>query len=52
MRRLRAARGISGENDLKRAVLSTYGLIRMTAKADEYLGFAYGSMSGAPDDGN
>jgi hypothetical protein len=41
MRRLRAARGISGENDLKRAVLSTYGLIRMTGKADEYLGLAY-----------
>jgi hypothetical protein len=46
MRRIRAARGISGENDLKRAVLSTYGLIRMTAKADEYLGLAYGLMSG------
>ena len=44
MRRLRSARGISGESDLKRAVLSTYGLIRMTAKADEYLGLAYGLM--------
>ena len=40
MRRLRSARGIAGESDLKRAVLSTYGLIRMTAKADEYLGLA------------
>ena len=49
MRRLRSARGISGENDLKRAVLSTYGLIRMTAKADEYLGLAYGLMAGAAD---
>ena len=46
MRRLRSARGLSGENDLKRAVLSTYGLIRMTARADEYLGLAYGLMSG------
>ena len=45
MRRIRSARGISGENDLKRAVLSTYGLIRMTAKADEYLGLAYGLMA-------
>lgn len=41
MRRLRSARGIGGENDLKRAVLSTYGLIRMTARADEYLGLAF-----------
>jgi hypothetical protein len=47
MRRIRSARGIAGENDLKRAVLSTYGLIRMTAKADEYLGRAHGLMSGA-----
>ena len=44
MRRLRSARGIAGENDLKRAVLSTYGLIRMTAKADEYLGLAYAQL--------
>ena len=51
MRRLRSARGISGENDLKRAVLSTYGLIRMTAKADEYLGLAYGLMAGDADPG-
>lgn len=46
MRRIRSARGIAGENDLKRAVLSTYGLVRMTAKADEYLGLAYGLMAG------
>lgn len=45
MRRIRSARGIAGENDLKRAVLSTYGLIRMTAKAEDYLGRAYGLMS-------
>jgi hypothetical protein len=41
MRRIRSARGVAGENDLKRAVLDTYGLIRMTAKADEYLGLAH-----------
>jgi hypothetical protein len=46
MRRLRAARGINAEGDLKRAVLSTYGLIRMTTKADEYLGLAYGLLEG------
>jgi hypothetical protein len=45
MRRLRSARGIGGEGDLKRAVLDTYGLIRMTAKADEYLGLAYGLLT-------
>lgn len=33
MRRLRDA----GAGDLKRAVLDTYGLIRLTARADEYL---------------
>ena len=33
MRRLRAA----GATDLKRATLDAYGLVRMTAKADEYL---------------
>jgi len=45
MRRLRAARGISGDQDLKRAVLSSYGLVRMTAKADEYLGLAFGLLA-------
>jgi hypothetical protein len=33
MRRLRAA----GATELPRAVLDTYGLVRMTAKAEEYL---------------
>jgi hypothetical protein len=36
MRRLRAA----GATELPRAVLDTYGLVRMTAKADEYLRYA------------
>jgi hypothetical protein len=30
----------AGANDLKRAVLDAYGLVRMTAKADEYLELA------------
>jgi len=38
MRRLRAA----GETELKRAVLRTYGLVRLTQRADEYLGLALG----------
>jgi hypothetical protein len=36
MRRLRAA----GAGDLKRAVLDAYGLVRMTGRAEEYLGHA------------
>ena len=36
MRRLREA----GAGELKRAVLDTYGLVRLTARADEYLGQA------------
>jgi hypothetical protein len=38
MRRLRDAG--TGRADLKRAVLDTYGLVRLTARADEYLGRA------------
>ncbi len=38
MRRLRAA----GETELKRAVLRTYGLVRLTQRADELLGLALG----------
>ena len=44
MRRLRAAGYPAGEADLKRAVLSTYGLVRLTTKADEYLGLAHGLL--------
>ena len=40
MRRLRAAQGIAGDAAMKRAVLQTYGLVRLTARADEYLGLA------------
>jgi hypothetical protein len=40
MRRLRAARGIADAAEVKRAVLSTYGLVRLTTRADEYLGLA------------
>jgi hypothetical protein len=38
--RLRAARGVAGAQELKRAILDTYGLKRLTARADEYLGLA------------
>jgi hypothetical protein len=41
MRRLRAARGVTEATDLKRAVLTAYGLVRLTARADEYLGLAF-----------
>ena len=41
MRRLQAA---GHGDDLKRAVLSTYGLIRMTARAEQYLTTAEGLM--------
>ena len=47
MRRLRAAQGVSDATGLKRAVLSTYGLIRLTARADEYLGLAL-DLAGEP----
>jgi hypothetical protein len=40
MRRLKAARHIPDDQALKRAVLDTYGLVRLTARADEYLGVA------------
>ena len=31
----------AGANDLKRAVLDAYGLVRLTAKADDYLERAF-----------
>ena len=40
IRRLRAARGIEDATEMKRAVLSAYGLVRLTSRADEYLGLA------------
>jgi dethiobiotin synthetase len=40
IRRIRAARGVADPSELKRAVLSEYGLVRLTARADEYLTLA------------
>jgi dethiobiotin synthetase len=37
---LRSARGTADPTELKRAILSTYGLVRLTTRADEYLGLA------------
>jgi hypothetical protein len=37
---IRAARGTADPTELKRAILSTYGLVRLTGRADEYLGLA------------
>ena len=47
MRRLRAARGVGDAIGLKRAVLTAYGLVRLTARADEYLGLAL-DLAGEP----
>jgi dethiobiotin synthetase len=47
MRRLRAAHGVADPMDLKRAVLTAYGLVRLTARADEYLGIAL-DLAGEP----
>jgi hypothetical protein len=44
MRRLREARGVRDAAGLKRAVLGAYGLVRLTARADEYLGRAVDLM--------
>lgn len=38
--RIRASRGTEDPSELKRAVLKTYGLVRLTSRADEYLGLA------------
>lgn len=38
--RVRDARGTTDMTELKRTVLSLYGLVRLTARADEYLGLA------------
>jgi dethiobiotin synthetase len=37
---IRGVRGTSDPTELKRTVLSTYGLVRLTGRADEYLGLA------------
>jgi hypothetical protein len=51
VRRLRTARGIDGATELKRAVLGAYGLVRLTTRADEYLGLALGLADGTGGDG-
>jgi hypothetical protein len=38
--RLKTARGTTDATELKRAILATYGLVRLTTRADEYLGLA------------
>jgi hypothetical protein len=40
VRLIKGSRGISDPTELKRAVLNTYGLVRLTSRADEYLGLA------------
>jgi dethiobiotin synthetase len=47
MRRLRGA-GAAGEDALKRGVLAAYGLVRLTTRADEYLGLAAGLLDDGP----
>jgi hypothetical protein len=44
MRRLRAAHRVEDPAGLKRAVLGAYGLVRLTGRADEYLGLALDLM--------
>jgi hypothetical protein len=44
MRRLRSAQGVRDAAGLKRAVLNAYGLVRLTTRADEYLGLAIDLM--------
>jgi dethiobiotin synthetase len=40
VRLIRGSRGVSDPTEMKRAVLTTYGLVRLTSRADEYLGLA------------
>jgi hypothetical protein len=44
MRRLQATNRAHGTEELKRGVLSTYGLVRLTTRADEYLNLALGLL--------
>jgi hypothetical protein len=37
---IRNATGTANATEMKRAILSTYGLVRLTSRADEYLGLA------------
>jgi hypothetical protein len=46
VRRLRAAGAAGDAGEAKRAVLNAYGLVRLTSRADEYLGLALGLADG------
>ena len=46
VRRLRAAGAAHEADETKRAVLNAYGLVRLTSRADEYLGLALGLADG------
>jgi hypothetical protein len=46
VRRLRAASSARGADEAKRAILNAYGLVRLTSRADEYLGLALGLADG------
>lgn len=47
---VRRLRGASDPTELKRAVLGAYGLVRLTTRADEYLGLALGLADGTGGD--
>jgi dethiobiotin synthetase len=46
VRRLRSGGAAGGADEAKRAVLNAYGLVRLTSRADEYLGLALGLADG------
>ena len=48
---LRSEHGTGDPTELKRAVLGAYGLVRLTTRADEYLGLALGLADGTGGDG-
>jgi dethiobiotin synthetase len=50
VRRLRSAGGAREPAEAKRAVLNAYGLVRLTSRADEYLGLALGLADGTGGD--
>jgi hypothetical protein len=50
VRRLRSAGAARDEAATKRAVLNAYGLVRLTSRADEYLGLALGLADGTGGD--
>jgi hypothetical protein len=44
---IRSGSGLSDATELKRAILSTYGLVRLTSRADDYLGLAIDLAGGS-----